>query len=187
LDTDEGYHPDFVHLGIKPYVTAEKYYPLMNVSLSQIAESFCYDVIIAAHPRSDYDNKSISYSFSILKDQTFELIKQSRVVVSHGSTSLQWAIIMRKPIILVTTDEMKKSTFNHITEGFALALGKEVVNLNRIPKNFNWKSQLLIDETKYNNYIETYVKESGTPEKPLWEIVIDRIETDLFNSKIQSL
>jgi hypothetical protein len=186
LDTDEAYHSDFVHLGIKPFVTAEKYFPLMNVSLSQIAESFGYDVRIAAHPRSDYDNKSFSYSFSILKDQTFELIKQSRVVVSHGSTSLQWAIIMRKPIILVTTDEMKKSTFNHTTEGFALALGKEVVNLNRIPKNFNWKSQLLIDETKYYNYIETYVKESGTPEKPLWKIVIDRIETDLFNSKIQS-
>ncbi|MBL7007261.1 MAG: hypothetical protein ISR78_09285 [Spirochaetia bacterium] len=187
LDGDEAYHSDYVHSGIEPYVTAEKYYPLMDVSLLQIAESFGYDVRIAAHPRSDYDNKSIRYSLPILKDQTFELIKQSSVVVSHGSTSLQWAIIMRKPIILVTTDEMKKSAFNYVTEGFALALGKEVVNLNRIPNNFNWKSQLLIDETKYNNYIETYVKQSGTPEKPVWEIVIDRIETDLLNSKIQSL
>jgi len=187
LDSDEAYHSDYVFLGIEPSVTAEKYFTLMDVSLSQIAKSLGYNVRIAAHPRSDYDNKSIRYSLPILKDKTFELIKQSSVVVSHGSTSLQWAIIMKKPIILVTTDEMKKSAFNDTTEGFALALGKEVVNLNRIPKNFNWKSQLLIDETKYNNYIETYVKQSGTPEKPVWEIVIDRIETDLFNSKIQSL
>ena len=35
-----------------------------------------------------------------------------------------------------------------------ISLGKEVVNLNRIPKNFNWKSQLLIDETKYNKLLE---------------------------------
>ena len=116
-----------------------------------------------------------------MKDQTFELIKQASVVVSHGSTALQWAVIMRLPIILVTTDEMNKSIFQRTTEAFAFALGKDVINLNRIPKKYDWKSQLFVDETKYQNYFETYVKQPGTPERPVWESVIDRMESDLFH------
>jgi hypothetical protein len=181
LDGDEAYHSDFVHLGLKPYVTAANYYPDMSAGLSQIAEALSCDVKIAAHPRSDYEKKSYKYSYPILKDQTFELIKKASVVVSHGSTSLQWSVYMRKPIILVTTDEMNESIFRQTTEAFSLALGKDVVNLNRIAKNYDWKSQLFVDEEKYLNYFETYVKQPGTLEKPVWEIVIDRMESDLFH------
>ena len=181
MDADEAYHSDFVHSGEKPNVTAENYYPAMSAGLSQIAEALSCDVKIAAHPRSDYEKKPYKYSYPILKDQTFELIKKASVVVSHGSTALQWTVYMRKPIILVTTDEMNKSIFRQTTEAFAFALGKDVVNLNRIPKKYDWKSQLFVDETKYQNYIETYVKQPGSAEKPLWEIVIDRMESDLFN------
>ena len=181
LDGDDGYHSDFVFLGIKPYVTAVNYYPAMSAGLSQIAEALSCDVKIAAHPRSDYEKKSYKYSSPILKDQTFELIKKASVVVSHGSTALQWAVLMRKPIILVTTDEMNKSIFGRTTEAFAFALGKDVINLNRIPKKYDWRSQLFVDETKYQNYIETYVKLSGSPKKPVWEIIIDRMESDLFH------
>ena len=89
---------------------------------------------------------------------------------------------MRKPIILVTTDELYNNYEERmIIDTYALLLGKDVINLNRIPSNFNWESQLDVDETKYQNYIETYVKQHGTPEKPLWEIVIDQIETDWFH------
>ena len=89
---------------------------------------------------------------------------------------------MRKPIILVTTDEMNNSIFKRTTEAFASELGKDVVNLNRIPRKYDWKSQLFVNETKYKNYIETYVKQTGSPEKPVWEIVIDRMEKDLFHA-----
>jgi hypothetical protein len=181
LDANEAYHSDFVSLGIKPYVTAANYYPVMSAGLSQIAEALSCDVKIAAHPRSDYAKKSYKYSYPILKDQTFELIKKASVVVSHGSTSLQWSVYMRKPIILVTTDEMNESIFRQTTEAFSLALGKDVVNLNRIAKNYDWKSQLFVDEEKYLNYFENYVKQAGTLEKPVWEIVIDRMELDLFH------
>jgi hypothetical protein len=102
-----------------------------------------------AHPRSDYDKKSIKYSLPILKDQTFELIKKAGVVVSQASTALQWAVYMRKPIILVTTDEIDKCVLKQFIEAFAFALGKDVVNINKIPEKFNCKSPLFVDETKY--------------------------------------
>ena len=182
LDADVVWHSDFVFAGNKAVATAENYFSSMNKGLSIIGEALGYNVNIAAHPRSNYENRSLKYSFPILKDMTFELIKQASVVVSHDSTALGWAIIMRKPIILVTTDELYNNYEERmIIDTYALLLGKDVINLNRIPSNFNWESQLDVDETKYQNYIETYVKQHGTPEKPLWEIVIDQIETDWFH------
>jgi hypothetical protein len=181
LDEDAAYHSDYVHSGIDPYVTAENYYPTMSAGLSQIAEALSSDVKIAAHPRSDYQSKPYKYSLPILEDQTFELIKQASVVVAHASTALQWAVCMRKPIILVTTDEMNKSVEKQAIEAFVFALGKDVVNLNRIPIKYDWRSQLFVDETKYQNYVETYIKQPGSPEKPVWEIIIDRMESDLFH------
>ena len=100
------------------------------------------------------ENRSKKYSFPIIRDKTFELIKQASVVVSHDSTALTCAIIMRKPIIMVTTEELYNSNRDRLAiEKFAFLLGKEVVNLNRIPKIFDWKNQLLVDEKKFKPQI----------------------------------
>ena len=177
------YHSDFVHANIKPYVTAENYYPTMNVGLLQIGEALNYVVKIAAHPRSDYDKKSFKNSFPILKDQTFELIKQASLVVAHGSTALQWAVLMKKPIIILITDEMEKNSIVKADINLmASELGKHAINVNKIQENYDWKQHLNVDELKYQNYVETYVKQTGSPEKPVWEIVIDRMETDLIHA-----
>ena len=181
LDGDDAFHSDYVHSGTKPYVTAECYYPAINDCLSQIGEALNYDIKIAAHPRSDYDKKSFKYSFPILKDQTFELIKQASLVVSHGSTAVQWAVLMKKPIIILITDEMEKNSFVKSSINFmASELGKHAINVNKIPEDFDWEQQMYVNEMKYQNYVETYVKQSGTPEKQVWDIVIDRMETDFF-------
>jgi len=183
LDDAVADHSDYVHLGIKPYVTAENYYPAMNVCLLQIGEALNYVVKIAAHPRSDYDKKSFKNSFPILKDQTFELIKQASLVVAHGSTALQWAVLMKKPIIILITDEMEKNSIVKADINLmASELGKHAINVNKIQENYDWKQHLNVDELKYQNYVETYVKQTGSPEKPVWEIVIDRMEKDLFHA-----
>jgi len=180
LDGDGPYHHDIVYSDLKPDVTAKKYYPTMNSGLVKISQALDCELKIAAHPRSDYSNKDYKYNFPILKNKTFELIKQASVVVSHGSTALQWAIIMKKPIILVTTNEMKKSDYNHVIESFAFELDKEIINLDDNLEEYDWKSQIHVNDMRYKKYIESFVKQAGTPEKPVWEIVIDRIEVDLF-------
>ena len=115
-------------------MTSEYYYPAMNFGLSKIAEALSCDVRIAAHPRSDYKSKPFKYSLPILKDQTFELIKQASVVVSHGSTALQWAVIMRKPIIMVTTDEMNEIEWAGLRVIISRKLVEQPINL-LIPKD----------------------------------------------------
>ena len=76
-----------------------------------MAKSLKLNIKIASHPRSNYGAKQIKYKHPILENKTFELIRDSDVVVSHMSTALQWAVIMKKPIIFVTTDEIQNKFY----------------------------------------------------------------------------
>jgi hypothetical protein len=100
------------------------------------------------------------------------------------STALQWAVIMKKPIIFVTTDEIQNAFYarsyaKHI-DCFATTLGKKIVNLSDLSSINKWRDYLNVDEEKYEEYIETYIKTKGSPEKLLWNIVIEHIEKDLL-------
>jgi len=182
LDTYAPFHPDKIYSGRKGGLTSGNYYSAINKGLFSLQKELGYDVLIAAHPRSDYNNQNVKYySFPIVKDETYQLIKQSRIVVSHVSLSLHWAIAMYKPVILVTTDEF----FDHnakLVYIIANALGKKVINLDHIPDNINWVSLLSVDKIKYNKYINNYIRDPNIPEKRVWDIVIDRIENDFQGS-----
>jgi hypothetical protein len=183
LDEDGPYHSDYIHLGIKPYVTTKNYYPVVDLGLDVIAKSLKLNIKIAAHPRSNYENKEIKYRHPILENKTFELIRDADVVVGHSSTALQWAVMMYKPIILLTTNEIQNAFYAKpylkLINGFASELGKKIINLDNLFKIKNINTYLGIDKEKYKKYIETYIKIKGSPEKLLWDIVIEKLEKEL--------
>jgi hypothetical protein len=129
LDEDGPYHSDFLKQEVDPYVTAKNYYHAIDLGLDVIAKSLKLNIKIAAHPRSNYENKEIKYKHTILQNQTFELVRDADVVVGHGSTALQWAVLMNKPIIFVTTNEIQNAfyakNYLKLINSFASELGKK--------------------------------------------------------------
>ena len=184
LDEDAPYHSDFIRFGIKPYVTEDCYYPVMDLGLNEMAKSLKLNIKIAAHPKSNYAAKQKKYNQLILENKTFELIRDADVVIAHGSTALGWAVIMKKPIIFVTTDEIQNASYAKsyakYIDNFAAILGKKAVNLSQLSSVNNWSDHLNIDNEKYEKYIENYIKTKGSPEKLVWDIVIEHIEQDLI-------
>jgi hypothetical protein len=91
---------------------------------------------------------------------------------------------MKKPIIFVTTNEIENTYYGRPyaknINYFATILGSKVVNLNDVSRIINWKDYLSIDKEKYKKYIDTFVKTKESPEKLVWDIVINNIEKDLF-------
>ena len=183
LDADGPYHSDYIFEGVKPFVTADKYFPVIDLGLAEIAKSLNLEIKIAAHPRSNYKVKQKKYKHSIIQNKTFELIRNANVVVTHGSTALQWAIIMKKPIIFVTTNEIQNEsyarTYAKYIDNFASSLGKKVVNLSDLSFIKNLRGYLNVDVEKYEKYFETYIKTKGSPKKLLWDIVIEKLEKKL--------
>ena len=110
---------------------------------------------IALHHR----RKNIPKEFTIFdcyKNNTIEIIKNSKFVISHNSTALNFAVMSKKPINLIWLDEFnlrlsKYSVMKKLEEDLDCKIIHESENLNEI--NF----QKLINDNKYDQFIKSYI------------------------------
>jgi hypothetical protein len=179
IDQDYCFHLEFVYMNTPAVVTAERYFPAICNALEAISAALGLEIRIAAHPRASYGQRQEPFfrKFRMERGRTAEMIKGCRAVVCHDSTAIQYAVLFGKPTIFVTTDELSRAYEGRSIEKAAAALGKRPINLDRIdPRAVDWRAELTIDVEKYASYRNKYVKTEGSPELPLWSIVIDQIE-----------
>ncbi|XDZ70402.1 hypothetical protein AB8879_10545 [Alphaproteobacteria bacterium LSUCC0744] len=179
LDENICFHPDDYFLNLPQCATPECYFPTMNKGLRAIAKVFDSEIIIAAHPSSNYEKRPKLFEYPTIKNHTYELIKNAKLVIAHGSTSVQIAILLRKPILLVTTDQLEKSYCANSYRGFRRELRKPTINLDNIVESSAILAGSSIDDLIYDQYIHNYIKQAHTPIKGAWEVVIDKLEADL--------
>lgn len=139
-------------------------------------------IIIAAHMRRNIDDQPINRKF--IFDKTIDLIKNSKLVIAHNSLSLQWAILFKKPIILIYQENFKY---------LALENTREINNLSKIldlkliivDKNFqinfnniNIKKKIKVNYNKYNHFIKKYINFSSLIKKPKhpYETILETID-----------
>ena len=180
IDQDYAFHLEFVYQGTGSVVTAERYFPAVCNGLEAIAAALQLEVRIAAHPRASYEQRGTERffrSFPIEHGRTAELIRGCEAVICHDSTAIQYAILFGKPIIFLTTDELLRAYEGASIEKIAAELGKKPVNLDRadLPA-VDWRDELKVDLERYASYRSKYIKAEGSPESPLWTIVIDHVE-----------
>jgi hypothetical protein len=177
LDEYLPYHPDFLIETIGPiHLNAEQYYRTINKFFSEIEKKFGVRTIIAAHPYSRYDLKPECFpGREIIKGRTVELVKRSKFVFAHMSTSINFAVLYKKPILFLTTDGISAIPQGHFIDHFARQFKKKPINADH-SEELTLASELKMDEESYRKYYSNYIKASGSPQKPFWEIVADHIE-----------
>jgi hypothetical protein len=156
--------------------TQEKYFPSVCRALRKISDALGVALCIAAHPRGVYQDNDYFEGIPIKYGATAELIRDCSVVVCHYSTAVQFAALFEKPVIFVTTDELEATESREFIADFASAFGKAVINLDRDLEKVDWEKELHVDTEKYASYRTEYIKTDGSPEKPIWDIVIDYME-----------
>ena len=101
-------HPDGKELGV--VVDPDKYYEEVTYFLEKVRDILGVKVVIAAHPRSNYELYPQYFSdLDIYKFKTCELIQYADIVLSHASISLSYVAILKKPLLLLSTDDMEKA------------------------------------------------------------------------------
>lgn len=161
---------DRLYSGIPVLLTADKYYPALNRFFDRIEKSLHKQVIIAAHPRShDQINREHYGGRECIRGDTLDLIAQSGLVITHGSTAINFAILYKKPIMLVTTDQWDQTYPGH-TCGYARPLGKTVYNIDN-NREYPFDSEMTVNPDAYTTYRLHYIKGENTPEIPLWQVV----------------
>lgn len=175
LDEDMCYHPDYVHHGIDPHCSENVYYPEINDFFKEFKQVTGMKVVIAAHPRADYAKRGNPFRGSeIIVGNTAALVKHSKVVIGHMSTSMNFAVLYKKPIILINSNHYAKVLKDGI---HALALSLHLYVINISTSYIINLANIKVTSSKYNNYKNLYIKESGTTEKFIWDIFCDYLDT----------
>ena len=177
LDEYIPFHPDYNVIGLEPYDYAEDYYPALCGYFDRFETQHNLEIVIAAHPRSAYEkHPDYFHGRRIFRGKTAELVKKSKVVLVHSSTSVNFAVLFMKPIIFLTTDGLNSSLQKDFIESMSAHFNKNIVNVS-LPYT-PVKNQIMpIDTDLYDNYIDKYIKTKESPCELSWQIFSYRIKT----------
>ncbi|MFA5099321.1 MAG: hypothetical protein WC547_00365 [Candidatus Omnitrophota bacterium] len=172
LDEYIPFHPGYDYLGVKPFITdAGEYYGLLCAFFKNLEDSYNLHIVVAAHPRAHYErHRDFFQGRPVLKGRTPGLIRNSSFVIGHVSTSVNYAVLFKKPVIFVTTDELDKSVEGVWIHNIASFFGKRVYNLNKV-RGIDLAEELTVDRALYDTYKDSYIKRAGSQDLPFWQIV----------------
>lgn len=117
------------------YIDGSAYGKSLNRFFQMIEDRYQVKTVIAAHPKSQY-NEDFFEGRVVLKGVTQELVKDAEFVLSHHSTSISYAVLNRKPLVFIYTNDML-STYPDTIVGwmgdFAEYLGAPIYNVDQLP------------------------------------------------------
>lgn len=168
LDQFYPYHPDLQSHGVNIEKNAEKFFHDINCYFAKLEEIYSMEVIIAAHPKANY-NPMIFNNRKIIYGKSNLLVKDAEAVIAITSASISFAIMNNKPLALVVTNDILNTPevrFDIVHYQYYLAnlLGLEVVNIS----NSNTNSMLKIKKVskpKRDNYLYSYLTSQGIENK----------------------
>ena len=177
IDAYMPFHPDYIHMNIKPPIAPEIYYQAMCKFFYKVEKETGLKVIIAAHPRSKYEEHPDYFDGrKVIRGKTMELVRDSEFVLMHSSTSLNFAVLYHKPVLFLTLVKMEQSkVFTDYIRMVSSELNKGFITIDSDYK-IDWDKELKIDEEAYANYKEKYIKRRNTKEEFFWQIVADEIK-----------
>ena len=194
LDQNLPFHGDFAIQKRKVPASAGKYFPALRQFFDRLERELGLPVVIAAHPRAAYAQEGYAGpdyfgGRRLVSGQTLPLIFDSALVLTHYSTAVNFAVMARRPLLLLTSDELEGSE-GHIIRSMGGHLGAPIANIDRTDSSFllgtsgasaapdtpsaAFASGLTqLNEAAYTRYFHNYIKEAGSPEKPFWQILLD--------------
>lgn len=132
LDEFFPFHPDMKYmLGEDCSYLGKTYQETMTHFFDVLKKKYHLPVVVAAHPKSNYKGSEFG-KVAIIKGKTDELVREAAFVVLHISTSLTYALLNDKPILLITTKEYQKVLMNHEYQKIlGKLLNKPILNINK--------------------------------------------------------
>lgn len=176
LDEYLPFHPDYTYSGLPVPEDVESYYAGLNSFFSDLESRHGFHVVIAAHPRSQYDKHPDYFGGrDVLIENTVELVARAGLVICHSSTSINFAVLFRKPIIFITSNQIQKSWYGSFIESMAGQFGKKPFNLDS-EKEIDLSKQIPVDIHLYNEYKRRYIKTEESESFPFWQIFSNYIK-----------
>lgn len=173
LDQYYPFHPDFKVTGQKS-INVDNYYNSLNMLFVDLKNKFDVDVLIAAHPKAEkYKTINFFDENKIHFNKTVELVKNSQFVIAHNSTSISYAVLYNKPLIFITSDDMRNvmpGSYSSIIT-FSKVLDSTLINID------TYDIDDVILKVNYESYVKYKYKYLTSPlsENKMSKEIIDLV------------
>jgi hypothetical protein len=144
----------------KVRLTINIWYPLLNSFCELLEQKYNTEVKIMGHYKSNFESPSrIFGNREVLYGKTLESTMSAKFVIARDSSSISYAVILRKPIVFIYSNELilDKVVMKYIFD-MAFELGTHPINLNNPPIDLT--SYLNIDLEKYKNFEKNFLTSS---------------------------
>ena len=182
LDSSISMHPDYVYHKCEPPIKSKEYFKVLNKFFYDFEKNYNLKIKFAAAPKS---NRKILKKF--LKNRKFHffrtasLVKNSKLVILHKSSSIFFALKFNKPLLFITLDQIKNNWYDEQIYFSAKIFNQNVININNhIFKKSN-KLFKPIGKKIAERYISLCDKSKNTKEKFIWDIFLDYLRKKIFN------
>ena len=183
LDQYVPFHPGAIMRGEKPKATKKNYYPAINNFFSFLENKSKKKILIAAHPRADYSRKNPFQNRAIIENKTIELVNNADIVLAHTSTSISFAVLFKKPIIFLTSNEIIKSYDDFRIHSLARELNSVLINIDKFEsfsESIDLNEIIKINNKNYRDYKRNYIKHPNSENISMWDnianILTNKIE-----------
>ena len=174
LDSMGPLHPDYLAESRESTISLSTYSKMINIFINKFEIETDKKIIIAAHPRSDLETiRKLYGDTDVFFHKTSEIVSQSSAVISiDGSTAIGFAVMWRKPLIILNSNvfDSQSRKFNKL---FSSLLGATEIDLD---SDYSIPRIMGIDNDLYDDYQNKYIKRPGTPNNLFWKVVVEDIK-----------
>lgn len=176
IDQHLGLHPDVAAMGLRQPFDPDEYYPHLQTYFDRVERATGLEVVIAGHPRSRYPGPPDLFGTrKVFYGITGDLVRRSRLAFTSFSTAINIAVIHEVPVVFVGPKPLVDHPYyGLLMKQMAEILGRPIVS---ITDDYEIDSVALfsVDGDKYRRYREEYIKQPGSEERPLWDIVLGAV------------
>lgn len=175
LDEFRPFHPDYANQPVIKAPEPDAYFAAMRRLFDELERRLGLSVVIAAHPRSDYEQRPDYYGGRrVVRGETARLVAAARLVIAHASLSTNFAVLYGRPILFVTTSGIDPRESLDFQLELARILGRKVAVADE-PATIDWDDVLRVDRARYESYVDRFIKKAGSSPLPTWEALAQRL------------
>ena len=161
----------------KPTETDDTYYPAIRSFFDDFEKRMGMPVIIALGPRIIL-SKDIVRKFGgreVISNDTSRLVRHSKMAIAHQSTSINFAVLWRIPLLIITTTLIDKTAYN-VFRSFEDIFKTKRININKSYKNQDYTKISRGVVAQYDFYKENLIKTNNSPKVNSATILINGLK-----------
>ena len=170
---------DFV-LGVyRPIFEATEYFAMINEVFSRLEKYFMLPIVVAAHPNGKEfpGYQQLFGSRTVLFDATGRLTLNCSFAVTHYSSAISYAVLLRKKILLLNSKKIKKMHQGMVIDYILMQLqcGQVEMDGDSDASALRKFAKMAVSESSYRTYEKKYIKDVEMPGRHPFEHLLEHL------------